>query len=155
MATEWRRLVPKELREPQLLWKICESEGKDLIIFTYPVWVGCISKLCGSPLATLSGLFQSAIEVVVAERFHDLATTSFDQSMCPEKKSRILRKKPQKNVGNCFSSNQTCLIDQSTSFLGYILISNWQLLWISKCSEYCYDETQLVYVRMFISRKNI
>ena len=67
-------------------WKICESEGKDLIIFTYPVWVGCISKLCGSPLATLSGLFQSAIEVVVAERFHDLATTSFDQSMCPEKK---------------------------------------------------------------------
>ena len=56
------------------------------IIFTYPLRVGLgISKLCRSPLATPSRLFQSSIVLVVAKRFHNLAARTFNHPMEPKK----------------------------------------------------------------------
>ena len=61
-------------------------------IFTYPLWVGRINKLGRSPLAILSGLFQSAIVIVVPERFHDLAASLFGQSMNSENENQYMDK---------------------------------------------------------------
>ena len=52
------------------------------------MWVGCISIFGGSPLATFSSLFQLSIVLVIPERFDNLATTTFNQTMDPKKRKK-------------------------------------------------------------------